>query len=275
MNLLKRDIDGEFRLTTDLVDNIPPYAILSHTWGDDGEEVTFKDMRHGTGKSKAGYEKIRFCGEQATRDCLQYFWVDTCCIDKRNSTQLSEAINSMFSWYRKAAKCYVYLSDVSANGYDINNQLLRFPWETDFLKSKWFTRGWTLQELIAPSSVEFFSIEGKRLGDKKSLERKINERTGIDIEALRGCPLSYFSIEERMSWQAHRKTKRPEDEAYSLLGIFDIHMPLIYGEGRKKAFIRFFEEIDKPLKAESLNSTPTPYETGLSLLVNPDRPNLE
>jgi hypothetical protein len=103
----------EFSLTKDLIDNVPPYAILSHTWGDDDEEATFQDLAQDVGKNKAGYRKILFCEEQATRDGLQYVWVDTCCIDKSNSTELAEAINSMFRWYREAAKCYVYLSDVS------------------------------------------------------------------------------------------------------------------------------------------------------------------
>ncbi|OCK74803.1 HET-domain-containing protein, partial [Lepidopterella palustris CBS 459.81] len=240
--------DGDFSLTEDLIVDIPPYAILSHTWGDDGTEVTFKSLVDGTGKNKAGYDKIRFCGEQARRDGLQYFWVDTCCIDKSNNAELSEAINSMFRWYRNSAKCYVYLSDVSTEDYDANSQFSQFPWEADFLRSKWFTRGWTLQELIAPASVEFFSLERKLLGTKESLEREIYQRTRISVQVLRGSPLSCFSVEERLSWRAQRETKREEDEAYSLLGIFDISMPLIYGEGRKRAFNRLYEEIDRTLK---------------------------
>jgi hypothetical protein len=113
MRLLELKNHSEFSLTKDLIDNIPPYAILSHTWGADTEEVSFKDLISGTGESKSGYEKIRFCGEQARCDGLQYFWVDTCCIDKSNNNELSEAINSMFRWYCNAATCYVYLSDVS------------------------------------------------------------------------------------------------------------------------------------------------------------------
>src|SRR5271155_4413044 len=184
MRLLEWKSDGDFSLTKDLIHDIPPYAILSHTWGADTEEVTFEDLTDGTGKSKAGYNKIRFCGEQARRDDLQYIWVDTCCIDKSSSAELTEAINSMFRWYREAAKCYVYLSDVSIRGYDENDHFSRFTWESAFRKSRWFTRGWALQELIAPESVEFFSLEGKRLGDKKSLEREVHEITGIAIQAL-------------------------------------------------------------------------------------------
>src|SRR5436190_15715650 len=130
MRLLKFEGDGEFSLIEFIGDKIPPYAILSHTWGADGEEVTFKDLMEGTGKSKAGYQKIRFCGEQAATDGLQYFWVDTCCIDKSSSAELQEAINSMFRWYRNAAKCYVYLSDVSRPAFDSNDKFNRLPWES-------------------------------------------------------------------------------------------------------------------------------------------------
>ena len=171
MRLLELKAHVEFSLTEFIGDNTPPYAILSHTWGADGEEVIFKDLMEGTGKNKAGYQKIRFCGEQAATDGLRYFWVDSCCIDKSSSAELQEAINSMFRWYHDAARCYVYLSDVSIGDYNQNNQLSQFLWESDFRASRWFTRGWTLQELLAPTSVEFFSKEGNRLGDKQSLEQ--------------------------------------------------------------------------------------------------------
>ena len=227
MRLLQVGENGEFNLTDDLINNIPPYAILSHTWGEDHEEVSFNELMKGPRKTKAGYKKLCFCAERATLDSLQHIWVDTCCIDKSNNTELSEAINSMFRWYRNAAKCYVYLPDVST--YDLDQAELQ-PRETAFRRSRWFTRGWTLQELISPSSVEFFCSKGIRLGDKKSLERQLHEITGIAIPALQGTPLSEFSVEERMSWAEKRKTKREEDKAYSLLGLFNIHMPLIYGE---------------------------------------------
>ena len=124
MRLLQLKTNGEFSLTKDLIDNVPPYAILSHTWGDDDQEVTLKDLAEGSGNTKAGYRKIQFCAEQTKLDGLKHFWVDTCCIDKSNITELSEAINSMFRWYRNAAKCYVYLSDVSTNDHDQNNLYL-------------------------------------------------------------------------------------------------------------------------------------------------------
>ena len=193
MRLLKQNSDGELSLTKDFVgDNIPilEYAILSHTWGEDTEEVTFQDLRDGTGNSKAGFGKIQFCGEQGRRDGLEYFWVDTCCIDKSNSTELTEAINSMFRWYQNATKCYVYLQDVSTTKRKASNQFSEFTWEPAFQTSRWFTRGWTLQELLAPTSVEFFSREGRRVGDKRTLEQQIHKITGIAVSALQGTPLS-------------------------------------------------------------------------------------
>ena len=253
MRLLKLGVNGEPSLTDDLTGNVPLYAILSHTWGVDTDEVTFKDLVEGTGKNKAGYGKIQFCGKQADNDGLKYFWVDTCCINKPNHTELSEAITSMFRWYRDAAKCYVYLSDVSIG--DHNHNRSQGTWESAFRNCRWFTRGWTLQELLAPASVEFFSREGERLGDKKSLERQIHEVTGIPVEALRGNPLSNFSVGERMSWAAKRETKRKEDKAYSLLGIFNVYMPLMYGEG-DNAFSRLEEEIEKISMRQSLAPLP-------------------
>jgi hypothetical protein len=181
---------------------------------------------------------IRFCGEQATRDDLQYFWIDMCCVDKSSSTELHEAINSVVRWYRNVAKCYVYLSDVSRIALSADGKLSQRPWESSFRKSRWFTRGWTLQELVAPAVVEFFSKEGERLGDKRSLEQHIHEVTGIPVKALRGSLLSDFSVPERMLWAEKRETTRKEDKAYSLLGIFDVYMPLIYGEGGENAFKR-------------------------------------
>lgn len=248
MRLLQVDENGEFSLTEDLIDNIPPYAILSHTWGEDYQEVNFKDLTIGPRRTISGYKKLRFCAEQAAQDRLQHFWVDTCCIDKSNSVELQEAITSMFSWYQNASKCYVYLSDVSITKRKASNESSEFTWEPAFRASRWFTRGWTLQELLAPASVEFFSQEGKRLGDKRTLERKIHDVTGIAVQALQGNPLSEFSVEERMSWAETRQTRRKEDKAYSLLGIFGVHIPLIYGEGADSALSRLQGEIRKKIR---------------------------
>ena len=245
MRLLQRSHNGEFSLTNDLVsDDTPPYAILSHTWTE-GQEVTFQDMIDGTGRSKTGYDKIQFCGQQAENDGLRYFWVDTCCINKSNYGELQEALNSMFRWYQDAAKCYVYLSDVSTMKRKASDGFSEYTWELAFQESRWFTRGWTLQELLAPSSVEFFSRERKPLGDKKLLTQQIHKITGISKLALQGAPLSQFSVNKRLSWIENRQTKLKEDKAYSVLGIFDVHIPPIYGEGMARAFQRLMDEIDK------------------------------
>jgi hypothetical protein len=247
MRLLQRSGDDEFSLTEDFgdEDELPSYAILSHTWGADGDEVTFEDVSGCTGKAKPGYKKIRFCGEQAQHDGLKYFWVDTCCIDKTDKAELSKAIQSMFRWYRNAARCYVYLPDVSAPLLGTHLEAQAPLWESQFRNSKWFTRGWTLQELLAPSSVEFFSHEGRRLGDKGSLREQIHKITNIPYAAIERAPLSQFTVNERLQWKEHRETKHEEDGAYSLLGIFDVYLAPLYGERAAGAFRRLMHEIQK------------------------------
>jgi hypothetical protein len=249
MRLLRYDNDGNIILTKFDESDIPEYAILSHTWAqDNSKEVTYAEVINGTGQEKEGFKKIRFCGEQASRDGLQYFWVDTCCIDKDNGAELSHSINSMFRWYRRAFKCYVYLSDVSTSKQEASDQLSEHTWELGFRKSRWFTRGWTLQELLAPTSVEFFSREGKRLGNKKTLETRIYDLTNIPASVLQGKSLSQISIDERMRWIEHRETGQEEDKAYSLLGIFGVTMFPIYGEGVVKAFDRLWDKLHEMQK---------------------------
>lgn len=256
MRLLETQADGSFRFVERFGRQIPRYAILSHTWGRDEDEVTYKDIVDGVGKQKAGYGKIVFCSKQAIHDGLHYIWIDTCCIDKSSSAELSEAIASMFRWYRRAVKCYVYLVDVSTSDFirDIQH----------FRSSKWFTRGWTLQELIAPTSVQFFSHNSHLLGDKETLETHIAEVTGIPIKAFQGAPLSQFSLEDRMSWSGDRKTKREEDAAYCLLGIYDVYIPLIYGEGRQSAFHRLWEAIERSLHYQPSRPSSPKFFKGLS-----------
>jgi hypothetical protein len=211
------------------------YAILSHTWGQ--KEVTFADMQRGLPHAEAlpSFEKIRGACRRAAIDGFKFIWVDTCCIDKSSSAELSEAINSMFRWYADAGICYAYLSDVEEVGEG-------FEAESQFRKSRWFTRGWTLQELIAPKKVIFYSRGWVRLGSKKKFEAIISEITGIDSAALHNFQVTSFSIAERMSWASDRVTTRPEDIAYCLLGLFGVNMSLLYGEG-ERAFIRLEETI--------------------------------
>ncbi|KAK7177943.1 hypothetical protein PSPO01_16006 [Paraphaeosphaeria sporulosa] len=254
IRLLKRLPSGDFELISFNDEDTPPYAILSHTWTE-GQEVTYNELVAGTGKSKTGYAKISFCGERAAADGFEYCWVDTCCIDKSSSNELSTAINSMFRYYQRAAKCYVYLSDVQVPEEVTDVPAFRLTWEDAFRRSRWFTRGWTLQELLAPATVDFFSKEGKRLGSRVSLEQEIHEVTKIPIQALRGQRLAEFSVDERMRWAENRKTTVKEDKSYCLLGIFEVFIPLIYGEGEAYATLRLREEIrrrQEERRAESL-----------------------
>jgi hypothetical protein len=247
MRLLKYGEDGELTVTADLdsKDTTPQYAILSHRWGADADEVTFEDLSKNTGKGKSGYKKLQFCGEQAATDGLQHFWVDTCCINNANKAEQSLAIQSMFRWYRNAARCYVYLSDVSASPLTIEREASPPLWDQDFRRSEWFMRGWTLQELLAPDSVEFFSREWKRLGDRISLKSQIHEITSIPHAVLEGASLSQFSVDERFRWRQDRRTKLEEDQVYSLSGLFSVDMAPVYGEGAKEAFRRLHDKIRK------------------------------
>ncbi|KAH8817020.1 heterokaryon incompatibility protein-domain-containing protein [Xylogone sp. PMI_703] len=215
-----------------MADNaIPPYAILSHTWGDD--EISFEDwysLSLPEIESKEGFEKLKYCLDQASLDKIEWLWIDTCCIDKRSSAELSEAINTMFRWYQNAHVGYVYLVDFTS---DVNQSTIK----EQLHRCRWFTRGWCLQELIAPKNLIFYSKDWRPLGTKFELCELISSITSIDKTFLLGGDLETASVAKKMSWAARRETTRIEDTAYCLLGIFGVHMPLIYGEG-KNAFHR-------------------------------------
>jgi hypothetical protein len=254
---LEEFVDGE----------VPKYAILSHTWG--SGEVTLQELLTLEIRTKPGYDKIRNAAHLAQQDGLEYIWVDTCCIDKTSSAELSEAINSMMKYYELSEVCYAYLVD-SLPGVA--------PFEK---KCKWFTRGWTLQELIAPSRLQFYASDWSYLDTRERLAKRICKITGIEEYLLqRRSPkdqrgqwpsrqrasddlramLDSISIAERMSWASERQTTRIEDTAYCLMGIFGVNMPLLYGEG-DRAFFRLQEEIMK-------------YSDDYSILAwNPPRPN--
>jgi len=226
------------RLHDFLPDSRPRYAILSHVWEEE-EEVTFDDIQDfARAAQKKGYRKIKSFCQQALRDGLEYAWVDTCCIDKSSSAELSEAINAMFQWYRDAEVCYASLFDVE----EVQRQT---PESCQFRDSKWFTRGWTLQELLAPRKLLFYSKRWDYLGSRQSLALQVSAVTRIRLQYLLGQDLKSASVAERMSWASLRQTTREEDRSYSLLGIFDISMPLLYGEGGTRAFLRLQEEIVK------------------------------
>lgn len=244
MRLLQLKGNDELHLVEFGGTDVPPYAILSHTWGVDDSEVTYQDIIDGTGKKKAGYKKILFCGREAAKyKRLRYFWVDTCCINKTSSAELSEAINSMYRWYREAKICFIYLEDVSP-------VMKISEWSKSNIR--WFTRGWTLQELVASREVEFYAGDWTFLGTKSNHLKVLSSITGIHESALNGRAIEEFSIAQRMSWASKRTTTRPEDAAYCLLGLFDVNMPLLYGEGLRKAFVRLQEEIMKDSSDHSI-----------------------
>ncbi|KAL7951889.1 heterokaryon incompatibility domain-containing protein [Trichoderma barbatum] len=236
---------------TDFFDaNVPRYAILSHTWGQG--EVTYQDIVQSIDarqKKPQGFAKMEGACALAYSEGFEYIWIDTCCIDKTSSAELSEAINSMYAWYRESSTCYAYLVDVQH--VERPDSETRFFDEADFRASRWFTRGWTLQELIAPLEVVFYSGDWKYLG-RKSLHKDVISRiTGIDMSILAGADPSLIAVARKMSWASRRTTTRIEDGAYCLMGLFSVSMPLIYGEG-KKAFLRLQEEIIKTVDDQSI-----------------------
>lgn len=227
---------------------IPKYAILSHVWAE--EEVLFQDMKSlDTAEEKQGFLKIRLTCQQALQHGLNYAWVDTCCINKESSAELSEAINSMFRWYSRAATCYAYLSDVKLLREDETGSSTRPP----LSDSVWFTRGWTLQELIAPPEVIFMDRDWCVIGTKRGdLINEISRATGVDTQVLANSSTMFqMSIAKRMSWAANRRTTRKEDEAYCLLGLFDVNMPMLYGED-EDAFVRLQEELIRKTTDQSV-----------------------
>ncbi|KAL8946605.1 MAG: hypothetical protein Q9222_007018 [Ikaeria aurantiellina] len=254
--------------------NTPRYAIISHRW--EGEEVSFKDYKKGlinneSGQIRTGMNKIWASCDMAQSRKLEWIWIDTCCIDKRSSAELSEAINSMYEWYKKAKECYVYLSDVLWADEDPMRRLA----EESFRRSRWFTRGWTLQELLAPRHVIFFDRDWRRIGTRSGYHQLISSVTGIGVNYLlvndrekvdshdsqppaceRGKDCRFHnrskeaSIATKMSWASRRETSRVEDVAYCLLGIFDINMPLLYGEGH-----RAFQRLQHRLLEESVDDS--------------------
>ena len=227
---------------------LPQYAVLSHRWGRIEDEVSFQDIIHQDKKAreKHGYRKIESCCRQALRDGLTHAWIDTCCINKESSAELSEAINSMYKWYKNSKACYVYLEDVQKSEKGKEKQGNDYSsMNSSFRNSKWFTRGWTLQELLAPKNVTFFAANWVAIGRKHQpqLARVLSEVTGIPINTLIGrSKMKDTCASQIMFWASKRQTTRIEDRAYSLLGLFDISLPIIYGEG-PRAFRRLQEEI--------------------------------
>ncbi|KAK5108065.1 hypothetical protein LTR62_008839 [Meristemomyces frigidus] len=267
MRLLNTDtLDFE-----DFLGKPPPYAILSHRWlpreislktwrkvlqrhterdvqTESRSETESQSMAEREMRIESHKKILGFCNE-ACQQGIQYAWIDNCCIDTSSSTEHSEAINSMFEWYKEAKVCCVYLSDVPelSAGLEVVLEAMN--------KSVWFTRGWTLQELLAPRRLTFFTARWEYFGsrDEERTGQLIADATRIPMDILQGTrELTEASLAQRMSWLSKRKTTKPEDVAYSVLGIFEVNMPLLYGEGAVKAFIRLQQEITRKSPDESI-----------------------
>jgi hypothetical protein len=243
----------ELRLQQFSPHDVPKYAILSHRW--EQEEVTFQDVKNETFSHLKGFSKLQGCCGKAAGDGYSWVWIDTCCINKTSSAELSEAINSMYRWYHDSAVCYAYLSDIQ----EIEDM-------KDLSQSKWFSRGWTLQELVAPRSIILFDGQWRVIGTKHFLAEQISSITSIPKNTLLGTSPFRCNVAQRMSWASTRQTTREEDMAYCLMGLFDVHMLPIYGEGLEKAFLRLQEEILKRSSDQTLFLWPPsnePYNQGL------------
>jgi len=250
MRLLCTNVCASSREKLELIEkfgrDIPNYAILSHTWGSD--EVLYEHVCDGSAHKHEAYSKVISAVRQAASDGFEYIWIDSCCINRSSSAELSEALNSMYTWYQRASVCYALLEDVP--------EKTSGDFRARFAGSRWFTRGWTLQELLAPAHIELFGIDQTGawtlLGDRVALQVQISEITSIEVDYLSGLKdVHDASIAKRMSWAAERETKREEDVAYCLLGLFSINMPMLYGEG-PRAFLRLQEEIIKRSDDQSI-----------------------
>jgi len=254
--------------------NPPGYATLSHQWGAVSEEIHLQSLGSSAQKIQDnikqgvrsghidGISKIAGCCIQAKKPDinLKYIWVDTCCIDKTSSTELTEAINSMFNLYAESTICFAHLADVSSTPSDRE-------FHAEVQRSRWFARGWTLQELLAPRKLKFFNRHWVAIGDKDSLVNDIQLATNISREHLENFQAA--SVATKMSWASERQTTRVEDRAYSLLGIFGVSMYLQYGE-RDKAFHRLQRAIIESSQDESIFAWTSVQESSGMLASKPD-----
>ena len=241
-------VDRRAKVLEFVDDEVTEYAILSHRWieqevhCDEVVKLAKMDEEERTEiRQRDGYRKILQSCNQAKKDGYKWLWVDTCCIDKRNSAELSEAINSMCRWYENSRICYAYLHDVPGSSFPIAKDNARYPKSNGW--PEWFSRGWTLQEMIAPGNVQFFNKDWHPIGDKRTLSPILEDITRVPQDILKGGLSSNRPcVAQIMSWAAYRTTTRVEDRAYSLMGLLDVNMPMLYGEG-KKAFHRLQLEI--------------------------------
>ncbi|KAI0827259.1 heterokaryon incompatibility protein-domain-containing protein [Trametes gibbosa] len=252
------------------------YAILSHTWSpkEEGGEQSYAELLELQNAVERFWEDARLLGfpefprddpnanlsifkhpklskkikgicKVAREAGYDLIWMDACCVDQSNSAELSEAINSMYEWYRLADVCYVYLIDVPNTDNPTREKSL-------FRLSRWHKRGWTLQELVAPEYVIFLTASWEFLGTRTGLASTLKQITNVNFDILTGmASLHSVSVARRMSWASKRETTRIEDRAYSLLGVFGVHLSPIYGEG-PNAFLRLQEEIIRTIPDQSI-----------------------
>ncbi|KIO03139.1 hypothetical protein M404DRAFT_635279 [Pisolithus tinctorius Marx 270] len=270
--------DSTTPVLNDFHGTVPKYAILSHRWVDN-DEVDYREMtklakmeNRDKIRGRSGYQKVLKSCQQAKNDGFKWYWVDTCCIDKRNSSELSEAINSMFLWYESSQKCYAYLHDVAVAVFPTTPDAKMYPRSKGW--PEWFSRGWTLQELIAPTDLQFFNKDWEPIGDKRNIASTLEEITRVPSQVLEDGLTSYRpSVAQVMSWAADRRTTRVEDRAYSLLGLLDVNMPMLYGEG-KKAFLRLQEEVIRKSNDQTIFAWNPTEETLQTCGVLADDPSL-
>ncbi|KAL4074695.1 heterokaryon incompatibility protein-domain-containing protein [Scleroderma yunnanense] len=253
----RKHVDRRTKVLEFCDDEATDYAILSHRWID--EEVDYDEMvelakmeqeERDEIRQREGYRKILSSCEQAKKDGCKWVWVDTCCIDKRSSAELSEAINSMYRWYENSRVCYAYLHDVPGSSFPTEHDVTTYPNSNGC--PEWFSRGWTLQEMIASSNVQFFNKDWQHIGSKMSLAPTLSDITGVPQHILmHGLSSNRPCVAQIISWAANRTTTRVEDRAYSLLGLLDVNMPMLYGEG-KKAFHRLQLEIIRTSNDQSI-----------------------
>ena len=253
----KGKLDRRIKVLEFRDDETTKYAILSHRWIDpaevDYEEIVdlakMNRQERDEIRGRLGYKKILETCELAKKDGYEWVWVDTCCIDKRSSAELSEAINSMYRWYANSRVCYAYLHDVHGS-FPAKHDDEKYPKSNGL--PEWFSRGWTLQEMIAPSNVQFFNKDWQAIGDKKKLVQTLKILTKVPEHILTdGLSGNRPCVAQIMSWAAERTTTRVEDRAYSLMGLLDVNMPMLYGEG-KKAFHRLQLEVIRMSNDQSI-----------------------
>ena len=271
----EKQVDRRIKVFESRDDEDTTYAILSHRWIH-LTEVNYEEMvklakmnveERDEIRRRLGYKKILDTCEQAKRDGYEWVWVDTCCIDTRSSAELSEAINSMYRWYANSRVCYAYLHDVHGSSFPTREDDKKYPMSTGW--PEWFSRGWTLQEMIAPSNVQFFNVNWECIGDKKVLARTLTHITQVPEHILQeGLAGNRPCVAQIMSWAANRATTRLEDRAYSLMGLLDVNMPMLHGEGRK-AFHRLQLEIIRTSNDQSIFAWQRNVRTGGILADDP------